>query len=327
MEDQDTYSHLPHVIEMADLNDEKLGYLFKHTNGQLLRPYFFPASDGRGDDSFSGPGFTQLGAIKYIQNQIEKEEQGTEIYKNLTCFFNWDPKCTPAFDKDFLNAMRKRLEASDDGWFIIYRQNHTTSLIKQGNEFLFLDSYNAYGAKDADHIPVLENLRAWFPEGNLSVLPDKTQSDYNNCLIFAVEYLVAVLRTMKYENQSLAEFKANVPSNKIYPEDEKAKEYKRLGIHVLPGTPECIIEFVQSQENALKMAESSHAPEEIKERLMRHIAKKFHKNNLKEMNVNVERRNKEFWFKNVDDEQIKLFIQDYNKQAEAINKQRNKNDN
>lgn len=190
----------------------------------LYRPYHFP-----NDGSLSGNGLTPQGLSKYVNYLAETDP---ETYNNAITHINSDPECTPNFDEAFLgNIARTIKNGHGRGMHIIYRGNHTVSLLNEDNTFLLLDSYNAYGAKDADHLPVLEFIRQRFPQAEIFTLHDKIQNDYHNCAFFSCQSAGAIERYLQHEGGTLGQFIGNLDTQKIHiPSQTKSQRtVKRSG--------------------------------------------------------------------------------------------------
>jgi len=220
------------------------------------RPYFFPS-----DNSLSGMGLTPLGLTEYL---LYLYRQDPETHKNTLACINWDPNCTPDFDPKFFEKMIGRMNSeSKRASFLIYRGNHTVSVMKEDDTLLLLDSYNAFGAKDSDHIPLLANLRKNFPESKIFTLNDKIQNDYHNCAFFAANSTGAIEKYLQHEGVSLAEFIQTLDTNKIHtPQRDnpgdcfKVQKYVEHGVRTIPVPPQ-LVSFVQSLTLAEKIADGS----------------------------------------------------------------------
>ena len=227
---------------------------------QFFRPYHFPS-----DGLLSGHGLTPQGFAEYL---TYLEEQEPNIYKNAVAHINSNPECTPRFDKAFLASFGNSLTGQTGkrrGMHFIYRGNHTVSLLKEGDNFLLLDSYNAYPALDADHLPLLEYIRQKFPQSNIYTLHDKIQSDYHNCSFFATQSAGAIERALQNQDVSLLEFIKSIDTQKVHsptlncPNDTlKMQEYERLGIKTIPVPPQ-LVPFVQSLSLVDKIIQGSRA--------------------------------------------------------------------
>jgi hypothetical protein len=258
----DQIGQLPNTIAIERLygalkkNPQLMQRFYDIMGNETHRPYFFPS-----DGTLSGKGLTPVGLAEYM---LDRYQENPEKYSNFIACINWDPNCTPEFDRPFLHNLNSAITKMDDrGSFVIYRGNHTVSLMNEGNTFLLLDSYNAYGAKDADNLPLLRFIRQNFPYAQIHTLHDKIQNDYHNCSFFAVHCAGAIEKALQNENKTLAQFIQSLDTNKVHrpdpnnPEDAlKVSEYRRLGINTIP-VPSEIVPYVQSLSLVEKITEGS----------------------------------------------------------------------
>lgn len=189
---------------------------------------------------------TEAGLAEYFE--IRKLEE-PELTKNMSLIIDYDVNATPEFSKNMQNEIKTTLlKSSDDkrSDYVIHRDVHTVSLIREKNKFLLLDSYNAHGTKDMEHIPLLKIIRELFPTGEIYTLHDKMQKDYYNCRIFSIENLIEIERFCKFHKCDLSDV---IESNKdicFYNFDsDKEKFYKELNVNPI-GTPLPIIPKIQS---------------------------------------------------------------------------------
>ncbi|MCL2587624.1 MAG: hypothetical protein FWE31_05335 [Firmicutes bacterium] len=213
--------------------------------GQFYRPYYFPS-----DGSLSGYGLSSKGIEEYVA-YCKEQDPGT--CENVIAHVSHDPDCTPKFNKQFLCNLGNSLECQESRTSnIIYRANHTVSLMKEDDTFLFLDSYNAFPVPDADHLPLLRFIRKQFPKAKIYTLHDKIQNDYHNCAFFATESACAIERALQENNQSLSEYiqfqdtrKVHTPRMRSLKDCKKMFAYSCLGVETIP-IPRDIVPLVQS---------------------------------------------------------------------------------
>lgn len=190
---------------------------------------------------------TEAGLAKYFTIRRLEEPQLTS---NITLVIDYDLSAGPNFSADMRQRLDEALRTSPSNRrvsIIIHRDGHTVSLIREGNKFLLLDSYNAHGAKDADHIPLLEIIRHSFPEAEIYTLYNKMQSDYYTCRIFALENIIEIERYCRNHSCGLEEVIASNSRIKEEPDPIKDALYEDLKLNIRAiGIPVPIIHHVQS---------------------------------------------------------------------------------
>lgn len=219
---------------------------------EYFDPYNYP--DGR----YSGEGLTLAkgGIAAYT----------TSKKLDARLFIHPDPKCTPKFDTPFLHKLGQSLEQQRGlGCSIIARGGHTVSLLQDGDLFWLLDSYNAYGAKDNDHLPLLKFLRNIFPNSVIRTSRDKIQNDYHNCSIFSIESALAIMTDMWHSGRNLDRFAREIDTKPegYFPEDAKAGMYRELRVQPTI-TPACVAPFAQSLTLTDNITQNSREFSEIK---------------------------------------------------------------
>ncbi len=199
------------------------------------------------------PVLTEAGLAKYIDIRMSEEP---ELTKNIKLIIDYDINATPEFSRVMQKEIKKNLLSSsnrDRISFIIHRDIHTVGLIKEKDKFLLLDSYNAHGTDDCEHIPLLKIIRELFPYSKIYTLHDKMQKDFCNCRIFSVENIIEIERFCKFHNCGLSEV---IDSNKnIYFSDfdqKKDIDYRYLNISSI-ATPLPIISKIQSLKQIKKI--------------------------------------------------------------------------
>lgn len=148
--------------------------------------------------------------------------------------------------------------------YIIHRDGHTVTLFREKDTFMLCDSYNAYGAKDADHIPILRMIRDEAKKLGKDVKiyteNDKIQRDYDNCRIFSLETAVLTLNYLNQSGKSLADLIEQTKENvglQFAAEgdnDNKSVAYKELNVEAIP-TLLTIIPLIQSGSQIVKIAQ------------------------------------------------------------------------
>lgn len=189
---------------------------------------------------------TEAGLGYYFYKR--KSDEG-ELAENIDIIIDYDLAAGPDFSARARAEIEEKLTNSPANkrvsW-VIHRDGHSVSLIREGNRFLLLDSYNAHGANDADHLPLLKIIRNLFPKAEIYTLRDKMQNDYYNCRIFALENLIEIERYCRMHNCGLNAVIGGAA--RIYFEDlEPVKDgaYEELSVRAI-GTPVAIIPHIQS---------------------------------------------------------------------------------
>jgi len=261
----------------------------------LYRPYHFP--DGR----YSGEGLTQDGLREYLQFLGNRKMSATIIENS---------ECTPQFGKCEFEQIAKDLKKVDEGSsHVIYRQGHTVSMVKDSDAVLLLDSYNAYGAKDADNLPLLRFLREQFPKHALYNLHDSIQRDYHNCAFFATKSASQIMRELDGQGITLRQFINDIDTNKLaVPNPLNIADLQRLGTYTVQGvetiaTPSCLAPCVQSMTDIKTITDGSKSfVEEATFRefgshqraLNKSIITREHKGALKSLNNHIQSINDDF---------------------------------
>jgi len=258
---------------------------------EIYQPYHYP-EEHKNAGVLSGFGLSAFGLGKYLERQQIKTNP----------LISHDPDCTPSFDKQFLDKAFEVISQSDKlSFFPIYRRNHTVGLVKEDDHFLLLDSYNAFGAKDADHIPLLRFLRENFKDSHIHTLHDKMQSDYHNCAFFTVQNLVKVERELNNKEISLAKFIQEIDTEKYHQESldnfedvVKMKHYRELGIQSV-ATPACLVPHFQSVKTAKAITKNSPEFNKAhKDEFDRFVVDREHKGEIVRMNTNIQSINDDF---------------------------------
>ncbi len=192
---------------------------------------------------------TETGLKIYFERRQMEEEAAL---RNTALIMDYDLDAGASFSANAQTELRMALSGSCEGRksFIIHRDGHTVSVIREGDTFLLLDSYNAHGTKDCDHFPLLQIIREENPKAKIYTLHDKTQNDYYSCRIFSVENLVEIEKFCAEHHCGLSEIiKDSMSVPFFYGEPDKAKDefYAKNGI-VPIGTPVPILHHVQSME-------------------------------------------------------------------------------
>lgn len=273
---------------------------------RYYQPYKYPEEHPLVGE-LSGYGLTPKGLWAYLNYQKKKHPSLLGYIKPL---ISHDPECKPEFNENFLEEAHKTLRASEGRTlFPIYRQNHTVGLVKEDKQFLLLDSYNAFGAKDADHIPLLRFLRENFKGAQISTLHDKMQNDYHNCAFFTVQNLLKIENELGGQKISLPKFIEQIDTRKYSQatrenQDDIAKieAYNELGIESI-ATPACLVPHVQS----LRVADSIALESEEFRKPYAHLPYGTHQAELENfirmiphrgehvmMNTNIQAKNREF---------------------------------
>jgi len=229
-------------------------------SSDLYRSYHYPQGHHRAGE-LSGQGLSATGLDVYLTHQKKKHP---ELLGNVKALVNSDPHCTPEFTEEFWDRAFSTLQKINRRTlFPIYRRNHTVGLIKEEDQFLLLDSYNAFGAEDADHVPLLRFLRNNFSSASISTLHDKMQNDYHNCAFFAVQNLLKVEREISGQNISLPQFIEQIDTQKVYTptignhkDIKKITSYDEMNIASI-ATPACLVPHIQSLSQANKTTENS----------------------------------------------------------------------
>jgi len=280
--------------------------IFMNQVNGLYRPYYYPEGHPRAG-RFSGHGLSPTGLGAYLSFMTKRHPQ---LLSNLEPLIDADPNCTPEFDDQFFEHAYSVLRNTDGRLLLpVYRQNHTVGLIKEDDQFLLLDSYNAYGAKDADHIPLLRFLRSSFRDASITTLHDKMQNDYHNCAFFAVHNLLKVEREISNQQISLPQFIERIDTRKLHTpvigcinDTKKMQSYRELGIHSI-ATPACLVPHIQSLKQATATAENStefrltrvYLPYGTHENeLRKYTVMGEHKGRHVHMNTNIQSANDEF---------------------------------
>ncbi|MCL2484401.1 MAG: hypothetical protein FWE79_03325 [Firmicutes bacterium] len=272
----------------------------------LYRPYHYPEDHPRAGE-LSGEGLTPKGLETYL---AKLSRLHPEILSMVQPLISGDPSTTPEFNDKFFEEAYSVLKNSN-GRIIspVYRPNHTVGIIKEEDNILLVDSYNAYGAKDADHIPLLRFLRDTFRGAKIHTLHDKMQNDYHNCAFFAVQNLIKVERELKSLGISLPEFIEQIDTHKLHlptigniNDLKKIQSYGELDIRTV-ATPACLVPHIQSLKQARATAEGSadfrrrrlYLPYGTHENeLERFVETREHKGKPVQMNVNIQTQNDEF---------------------------------
>jgi hypothetical protein len=148
--------------------------------------------------------------------------------------------------------------------YIIFRANHTVSMIREGDDFLLMDSYNNFGAieDNTDDLPLLEIVRRANKNANIFVFNDKAQNDYHNCSVFSVNSLAIIFHTLQEQNVSLAQYIKKIDTEKWNADEpDKAFAYSKLGVQTIPIPAELCpqIQSIRGLKKATKHSESFDA--------------------------------------------------------------------
>lgn len=134
---------------------------------------------------------TEVGLYAYF---LRRQTEEPTILENVDLIIDYNLDAGPSFSEEARGKLREAFSQPCEHRksFIVHRDGHTVAVIREGNNFLLLDSYNAHGAKDHDHFPLLEIIRECNPEAQIYTLYDKIQNDYYSCRIFSVENIVEI---------------------------------------------------------------------------------------------------------------------------------------
>lgn len=198
---------------------------------------------------------TEAGLGYYFYKR--KLDEG-ELAKNIDIIIDYDLEAGPNFSEgareEIIEKLRNSPEDKRVSW-IIHRDGHTVSLIREGEKFLLLDSYNAHGAEDADHLPLLRIVRDLFPDAKIYTLRDKIQNDYCNCRIFAFENLIEIERYCEFHHCGLDRV-INSDAEIFFADPDQVKDeaYRELSVIAIP-TPIAIIPHIQSVSQIREITE------------------------------------------------------------------------
>ena len=198
---------------------------------------------------------TETGLLNYFENR--KEE--TDLLNNTELILDMDRGAGPDFSPEIGETIKKEITKNSRHErrhnYIIHRDGHTVALMQEGDTFLLLDSYNAHGTPDMDHIPLLQIIRDTLPEAKIYTLHDRIQSDYNNCRVFATEGTIECERFMRKRGMRLNDlialsFTENIFDNKNRYESDREYNlkdcfYNEIGVEQI-STPIPLVPFIQS---------------------------------------------------------------------------------
>lgn len=214
---------------------------------------------------------TEAGLATYFYRRKREEP---EVFRNSDLLIDFDMNGGSSFSETMRGNLRTVLSENceDRRFYIVHRDGHTVSLIRENNTFLLLDSYNANGTTDHDHFPLLTLIREQQPNAKIYTLRDKIQNDYNNCRIFAVENAAAIERYCQQNNCGLSRViqEAQLVPALFNSDDEKDGFYNNNNITSL-GTPLPIVPHIQSMAKIRTVIGSVGETELITERLNGHI--------------------------------------------------------
>lgn len=182
-----------------------------------------------------------------------KKIKEPELTNNIELIIDPDKKATSEFSEQMRKKLKDVLSKNFIGrkHYIIHRDGHTVLLTVEQDEhgnkiFLLTDSYNAFGTKDDDHLPLLRIIRELYPEAEIYTQHDKTQNDYCNCRIFAVNSAIEYERFCRDHNCKINKI-IESGDKTFFEQDSKIDAYRELNIQTIP-TPIPIMKFIQSME-------------------------------------------------------------------------------
>ena len=233
----------PTVVEQMLNTDERLRQeaQARLVNGsgnseqtQILVPTHYP--DGR----YSGQRLTTRGVTEYLRHRGS----------SANAFLESDVNCTPEFSPQFLDTLRNSLTQQMRGGRrssnVIMRPAHTVAIMRENDKMWLLDSYNAHGAVDRDHVPLLRFLRDSFPNIRLLTSRDKIQNDYHHCSHFSIESVEAIEHDLQNTNRTLEQFVRQIDTGAYWDaEPEREQIYRSLGVETV-NTPAPVVRFAQS---------------------------------------------------------------------------------
>ena len=273
----------------------------------LFRPYHYPQADRHRSGQLSGYGLTQEGAQLYLEHLANQEP---ETFGGIVPIINQDPNMGEEFTPEALASITDAVASAEGrGEFLIYRQGHTVSLIRENGVMFLMDSYNAFGTDELGNVPLLEHLRNSFPNERIFTMHDMMQRDYHNCVFFATSSLGSVIRELNGRGVDLGQFLNEIDTCILHtPEYTSPDDVRRLDKYTdlfveTVATPACMIPYVQSVAAAQTIADGSHAfCEEVEwcehgsyqDEMKIATEMRPHKGIMKEMNVCIQRQNEDF---------------------------------
>ncbi|MDD2839554.1 MAG: hypothetical protein PHY80_00290 [Rickettsiales bacterium] len=191
---------------------------------------------------------TEAGLYAYFSRRKEEE---LEVLANTSLIIDYDLGAGPSFSEEARSELKNAFSRLHRGResFIIHRDGHTVAVIRECDNFLLLDSYNAHGTKDHDHLPLLQIIRKCNPEAKIFTLHDKMQSDYYSCRIFSVENIIEIEKYCRENRCSLSQIigESELIPPQFYADYDDAKDKFYTENHIVPiGTPIPILHHVQS---------------------------------------------------------------------------------
>jgi len=186
----------------------------------------------------------------YVYFSRRKAEEPL-VLENSNLIIDYDLKAGSSFSQEAQIKLREAFSESCGSRksFVVHRDGHTVSVIREGDTFLLLDSYNAHGTKDHDHFPLLQIIRKCNPEAKIYTLHDKIQNDYCNCRIFAVENIVEIEKYCRENECGLMQViqESELIPPQFYTDGDEEKEKFYADNNIIPiGIPVPILHHVQS---------------------------------------------------------------------------------
>lgn len=226
-----------------------------------LNGYFYRMHEDVTNNNALVKTLTEEGLDVYLMFRCK--EEGRDLINKIETIIDYDLQAGPNFSDNMQRRLKEKLTEDIVGrkHYIVHRDGHTVLLTREVDEngvncFLLTDSYNAYGATDADHLPLLEIVRGMYPNAEIYTLNDKIQRDYNNCRIFAVESAIRYEEFCNVGNRNIIDLKnsndqiyfdPNNINNNNNNYNNKKEAYNELKIEAIP-TPLPIIPLIQSMK-------------------------------------------------------------------------------
>lgn len=171
---------------------------------------------------------------------------------------DYDYETGPSFSNEMRVNLRKKigepLKEGERKYYVVHRDGHTSSLVKENIGgcycFTMVDCYNAYGTKDADHMPVLEAIRDVHGASAYIVTNhDKYQNDYYNCRIFALMAVFELeLATQNSNSSSVFDYVNSNQLGRFNGELEDLDKLNKYSEHdvITYGLPPALLQMAQS---------------------------------------------------------------------------------